>query len=124
MDKEAVAAEIGNEIGGYRTYSGTRKWWRGKHGGLDWVVNLKTDDDLLWVLVSPRLPSSDKQVTFKATNGSFEHEDGEVEYESASNFVEKATDIAKQSLEERILREKIQNQIKQIIKWHNKKSDD
>lgn len=115
MDKEAVAAEIGNQIDGYRTYSGTRKWWRGKHEGLDWVVNLKTDDDLLWVRVSPRLPSSNKQVTFKATNGSFEHEDGEVEYESASDFVEKAADIAKQSLEERILREVIRKNLFQIL---------
>lgn len=117
MDKEQVAADIGGEINGYRTYSGTRKWWRGRHNDLTWKVNLKTDDDLLWVRVTPgqELDSDSKKVTFEAEDDSFKYNGGEVKYTSASDFVRKATTIAKQSLEERILREAIQKIIKQTL---------
>ena len=113
--KVQAAASIGRAIGGRRTYSGTMKWWRAhNHKGLEWRVQLKTDDGHLSVMVKPseadlraskiELDASDSFPTFKS-------EAGDVEYENAEQFVDTVADLAK----EQELREIIRRQISSLL---------
>lgn len=111
-----AAASIGKVIGGRRTYSGTRKWWRaGNHEGLQWRVSLNTEDDALSVMVKPSEADlrADK-LTFTATGSfpTFKSDDAEdVEYEDAEQFVSDVVDIA----QEQILRESIRREISSLL---------
>lgn len=117
MDKAQVAADISDVVGGYRTYSGTKKWWRGVYEGFKWTIHLDTGDDYLIVKVTPRpeLPSEDRVLKFQAKESSFEHSGGTVSYDSASEFVDEVIDLAKTELEEKVFREIVKQNIKSII---------
>jgi len=117
QEKREAAVEIGNEIGGRRTYSGTLKWWRGKQNDLDWRVQLKTDDNTLDVQVRPRNvpPGDGPTFDISATDFPTFTGDKEIEYESASQFVSDVTDAAKDKLEEQVLREAIRRKLSSLL---------
>lgn len=117
QEKREAAVEIGNEIGGRRTYSGVMKWWRGKHSDLDWRVQLKTDDDTLNVQVRPRNVPPGDGATFNisATNFPTFTGDEEIEYESANQFVSDVAEAAKNKLEEQVLRKTIRREISHLL---------
>jgi hypothetical protein len=116
-DKGSAASAIGKAIGGRRTYSGTRKWWRtGNHNDLEWRVSLTTDDGALEVMVKPSEVGEGEAVYFNASDSfpTFESEAGDVEYESAEQFVSDVTEKAKDHIQEGKLREVIREEIRRV----------
>lgn len=117
MDQREVAAAIGNEIDAYRTYSGTKKWWRAVYNDLTWKVSLDTDKQNLVVTITPRpeLPSSKSFILQGNLPEFISNNDEVLKFKNSSQFVEKASKLAKNSLNERIVREIIREEISKLL---------
>jgi len=120
MSKFEAASDIGESLNdSYRTYSGTKKWWRGYHGGLEWKVSLHTSKNNLKVRAGSRnKPMGGPSVRFFAKNfPTFETEGGgeTVTYENGDQFLFDASAIAKSKIEEELLREAVRREISSLL---------
>jgi hypothetical protein len=110
-EKRSAASAIGSAIGGRRTYSGTKKWWRNKnHKGLEWRVSYTTDDEALEVMVKPSEVGEGEAVYFDASESfpMFKSDLGNIEYEDADQFV---NGVVQKMKNQQNLREVIREQI-------------
>jgi len=120
MSKSEAASDIGESLDdSYRTYSGTKKWWRGYHGGFEWKVSLHTSKNNLKVCARSRnKPMGGSVIRFLEKDFPvFKIENGEetVTYKGGNQFLFDASKVAKSKIEEGVLREAIRRKISSLL---------
>lgn len=120
MNKQEAASDIGESLDdSYRTYSGTKKWWRGYYDGLEWKVSLHTSKNNLEVRAGSRnKPMGGQSVRFSEKDFPvFKIENGEetVMYENGDQFLSDASEVVKSKIEEEVLREAVRQEISSLL---------
>lgn len=114
--KYEAASNIGESLNdSYRTYSGTKKWWRGYHAGLEWKVSFHGSE--IQVRAQPRNKPMGGQVVrfFEKDFPVFKAGEETVTYESGDQFLSDASSIAKSKMEEQALREVVRREISSLL---------
>ena len=116
MNKYEAASDIGESLNdSYRTYSGTRKWWRGYHAGLEWKISFREFEIQVRAQLRNK-PMGGHVVRFLEKDFPvFETGEETVTYENGDQFLSDASAIAKSKMEEQAFREAVRREISSLL---------